>query len=128
MMRIYSHNTLYSHHTLTHRERKGSLFHQSRRFSTQISVDQRSFDPSSSLSRSPALMSDTTYTTSNDTSAGSRRKLPKTPPASVNQAELLIEFSIDSERRELASSLIAARGVVAVPYAFILVQVLPHGQ
>ena len=58
---------------------------------------------------------------------GGRRKLPKTP-ANVSQAELLIEFGVDTERQELAATLIAARGVIATPYAFVLVQILPGGQ
>lgn len=67
-----------------------------------------------------------TMSFSGDPSSGGRRKLPKTP-ANVNQAELLIEFAIDPERQEVAATLIAARGVIATPYAFILVQILPGG-
>lgn len=62
---------------------------------------------------------------SSDPLAGGRRKLPKTP---ANVAELMIEFAVDSERQELATTLVAARGLLATPFAFVLIQVLPGGQ
>lgn len=79
----------------------------------------------SPMPSSHAPHSSTTDITLGDGSGG-RRKLPKTP-ANVSQAEVLMEFAIDPERQELAATLIAARGVIATPYAFVLVQVLPGG-
>lgn len=123
----------------TYRERKGSFFHQKRRLSSQVSLEQRTFDfnPITSgqhqghqhqanqhIANVPAInemgtsFSDSTGIINplppSSPSVSSRRRLPKLPTAgstsTVPQPEILIEFFLDVDRQELMVTIVSARG------------------